>query len=207
MSSRTASGERLILVAPGITYFPRYQEDSTTLNGSFLACALAGNIASADVEVSPTRKVLNVSPIVSTTSGKQYYTNSEIEQVLQKRIIPVSLIEGGIKVARGVTRITSTSSIYFEINIVRIVDYIKSQTQELLDPFLGQSNLERVRKTMATQVDGLLNQARLDEVIADYQPTEVTAGISPDTVNVNMTIQPTFAVNFINVSLAVSRLS
>jgi hypothetical protein len=177
------------------------------LNGSFVACALAGVIAANDVEVSATRKVLAVSPIVSTTSGKQYYNNSEIEQILQKRIVPVSLIEGAVKAARGVTRIADTTSPYFEANIVRIVDYIKAQTQLLLDPFLGQSNLERVQRTMATQVDGLLSQAQLDEVIVNYLPTEVTAGISPDTVNVSMTIQPTFAVNFINVNLAVSQLS
>lgn len=207
MGARTTANERFVLCTPGIAYTPRYQTATTNLNGTFLACAIAGKIASADVEVSPTRKALTVSPIVSTTSGKQYYNNSEIEQILQKRIIPVSLIEGAVKVARGVTRIADTTSVYFEINIVRIVDYVKAQVQVALDPFLGQANLPRIRKTMATEVDGILNQDRLDEVITDYQSTEVTQAVSPDTVNVSMTIQPTFAVNFINVNLAVSRLS
>jgi hypothetical protein len=111
-----------------------------------------------------------------------------------------------VKVARGVTRIADTNSIFFEANIVRIVDFIKAQVQVKLDPFLGQGNLERVRNVMGTEVDSILQAARLEEVIANYLPTEVNVGASPDTVNVSMTIQPTFAINFINVVLAVSRL-
>jgi hypothetical protein len=78
VQARTAAGERLLLCAPSMTYTPRYQSASINLNGSFLAAALAGNISAADVEVSPTRKVLSVTPIVNTTSGKQFYTLSEI---------------------------------------------------------------------------------------------------------------------------------
>lgn len=206
IQARATAGERLVLCAPSIQYVNRYDSTTLNLNGTFLACALAGNIAAADVETSPTRKVLSVSPIVNTTTGKLYYSLAEIEQVLQQRVVPVSRIENGIKVARGVTRIADTSSIYFEINIVRIVDFIRAQVQEALDPFLGQSNLVRTRTQMAAVVDGLLEADRNDEIIAAFGGTQVTEGLSPDSVNVTLQIQPTFAVNFINVTLAVSRL-
>jgi len=208
ISARTMSGERGVLCAPNIKYTPRYTGASEAVfNGTYLACALAGKIASADVEISPTRKVLTVSGLsVDSTTGKEYYNNGEIEQLLTTRIVPVSDIEGSLKVARGVTRYSDKTSIYFEINIVRIIDYIKASTQVKLDPFLGDPNLDRVRGIMATAVDAILQQAQLDEVVAAYEPTEVVEGVSPDTVNVNMTIQPTFAVNFINVTLTVSRL-
>jgi hypothetical protein len=55
---------------------------------------------------------------------------------------------------------------------------------------------------MAKMVDGILEQDKRDEVIADYLDTEVTiSSASNDTVNVSMVIQPTFLVNFINVTL------
>lgn len=206
MQARTTAGSRLTLCAPSMVYTPRYQTATVNLNGTWIACAVAGYMAGNNVQVSPTRKVVSIDPIVNTSTGKKYYTPSDIEQILQQRIMPISLIEGGTKVARGVTRIADTTSIYYEINIVRIIDYVMAQVQNILDPFLGESNLERVRNTMAKTVDGVLQQDIRDEVIVAYKPTEVTVGISPDTANVSMTIQPTFAVNFINVVLAVSRL-
>ena len=207
MQSRTTAGERLVLCAPGIKYTPRYSGAvEGDYNGTFMACCLAGLIAAGDIETAPTRKVLSVSPIVTVSSGKEYYNNSEIEQVLQQRIVPVSKIEGAIKVARGVTRIADTTSIYFEINIVRIVDYVKAGVQTLLDPFLGQSNLTRIRNVMGKSVDQFLQTAKDDSIIADYRTTEVSVGSSPDTVNVSMTIQPTFSINFITVNVSVVRL-
>jgi hypothetical protein len=209
IQSRSSGGKRLSIVAPSIKYTPRYDTTGTqiSLNGTYLACAYAGLAASGDVEISPTRKIISVEQLlVDSTTGKKYYNNGEIEQLLTAKVVPISLIEGAVKVARGITRISNIDDINFELNIVRIIDYVKRQTQTKLDGFLGNPNLQRVRDVMAAEVNGLLSQDKLDEVIANYLPTEVLEASSPDTVNVNMTIQPTFAVNFINVTLAVSRL-
>lgn len=207
--ARTSGGDRLSLLAPSIKYTPRYDETGTqiSLNGTYLACAYAGLVASAKVEISPTRKFISVEElIVDSATGKKFYNNGEIEQLLEAKVVPVSSIEGQVKVARGITRASSTNSIYFELNIVRIIDYVKAQTQVKLDGFLGRPNLERIRDVMEAEVNGLLQQAVLDEVIVAFLPTEVVTSTSPDTVTVNMTIQPTFAINFINVTLVVSRL-
>ena len=118
-----------------------------------------------------------------------------------------SRIAGSIQPSRGVTKISDTSSVFFEVNIVRIVDYVKAQVFETLSPFVGDPNLQRIRTIMARSVDGVLEQDQLDEIIAGYLPTEVDTGASPDTVVINMTIQPTFAINFINVSLTLSSVS
>jgi len=209
LSARTSGGKRLTIVAPSIKYSPRFAPETTiSLNGTFLASAYAGVVVSKDVEISPTRKFISVEELlVDTASGKKFYNNGEIEDLLQAKIVPVSNIEGQVKIARGITRVASVDDIEFELNIVRIIDFIKKQTQIKLDGFLGDPNLERVRDVMAAEVNGILSQAQLDEVISAFLPTEVSVGVSPDTVNVSMTIQPTFAVNFINVVLAVSRVS
>ena len=84
---------------------------------------------------------------------------------------------------------------------------MKRQVLDGLSPFIGDPNLARIREIMSKQVDGFLEQDKLDEVIVAYLPTEISEGTSPDTVLVNMTIKPTFAINFINVSLSLSQVN
>lgn len=205
---RTSIGNRLVICSPSMKYTPSFQTAQLTLDGSYLGCAVAGLTASDDVEISPTRKNLTVSSIlVNSATGKDFYNNAEMEELLAVGIVPVSKINGIIKVARGVTRESDKTSVYYEINIRRIVDYIQALVLNRLDGFLGDPNLLRVREVIARESDGILEQAKLDEVIVNYEPTEVSEGLSPDTVIVNMSLQPTFAINFINVTLAINRLS
>lgn len=205
--ARTAVGARFVLCSPSIYYTPAYTGIQDVYDGSYLACAIAGQVASRDVEIAVTRKVVSVEGVVvDTATSKLYYNAGEMEELLGASILPVSLVNGAIKVARGVTRVNDSNSVYYEINIQRIVDYVKTQAQNKLDGFLGDPNLQRIRDVIAREVDGVLQQDTLDEVIVGYNPTEVTVGVSPDTINVSMWIQPTFAINFINVTLAITRL-
>jgi hypothetical protein len=205
--TRTSSGSRLVLCSPSMYYTPNYQTSQIILDGSYLGCALAGLMASNDVEISPTRKVLTVSDlIVNSATDKKYYNNDEMEELLAVGILPISKINGQLKVARGVTRVGNPTSIYYEINIQRIVDYVREQALMKLDGFLGEPNLGRIRNVIARECDGILYQNKLDEVIVDFQPTEVSTSASPDTLLVNMIIQPTFAINYINVTIAINRL-
>ena len=206
--ARTAAGMRLSLVAPNLKYTHRIDGTEIALNGSYLACSYAGGIVGREVELAPTHKVLNVEGVsVLQSTGKEFYNNGEQEQLLTARIVPITKIAGAIQAARGVTRDASTSSVFYEQNIVRIVDYVKRQVLDGLSPFIGDPNLARIREIMSKQVDGFLEQDKLDEVIVAYLPTEISEGTSPDTVLVNMTIKPTFAINFINVSLSLSQVN
>ena len=76
----------------------------------------------------------------------------------------------------------------------------------MLDGFLGDPNIQRNRKMISSECDGILNTAVASEELVAYQPTQVTEGTSPDTINVALTIQPTFAINFINVVISVSKV-
>lgn len=206
--ARTASGNRLSIVAPNVKYTHRIDNSEIILNGTYLACSYAGCMAGRLVHISPTHKVLNVEGLsINETAGTEYYNNGDQETLLNSRIVPVSLIVGSIMPARGVTRDTDTTSAFFEVNIVRIVDYVKAQVLQTLNPFVGDPNLERIRTIMSKEIDGILEQDKLDEIIAGFLPTEVNEGSSCDTVLVNMTIQPTFAINFINVSLTLTRVN
>ncbi len=206
--ARTAAGNRLSLVAPNVKYTHRIDGNQYVLNGSYLACSYAGGMAGRLVHISPTHKTLNVEDVsILQSTGRQYYNNGEQEQLLASRIVPITKISGAIQASRGVTRDTSTTSVFYEVNIVRIVDYVTAQVRTQLNPFIGNPNLQRIRDIMAKQVDGLLEADKLDEIIDAYLATEVNAGTSPDTVLVNMTIKPTFAINFINVTLSLSQVT
>jgi len=205
--ARTASGKRLTVVAPNVKYTHRVDNDEIILNGTYLACSYVGGMASRDIEVSPTHKVLNVEGLsILVSTGREFYNNAEQEQLLTSRIVPITKIQGSLMASRGVTRETDTTGVFFEQNIVRIVDFVKSQIFVKLNPFIGNPNLGRIRSTIATAADGVLEQDKLEEIISAFQPTQVNEGVSPDTVVVNMTIKPTFAINFINVSLTLSSL-
>jgi hypothetical protein len=208
IQARTASGRRFALIAPAVKYTNRATGDEQTLNGSYLACAYAGITALEWPEVSATHKTLNIGGLnVDSSIGKEYYNNSEVETLLKARTVPVTKIAGQIQAARAVTRNSSTTEVWFEQNIVDIVDYVKEQVIVALNPYIGKPNLERVRTVMAKNIDGILEQNKLDEVITAYLATEVTVGTSNDTVNVSMVIKPTFLVNFINVTLTLDNVS
>jgi hypothetical protein len=202
IEARTASGKRLSLVAPAVKYTNRVSSTEQILDGSYLACAYAGVTAIGYPELSGTHKTLNVGGLsVLQSSGKEYYNNSEVESLLATRVVPVTKISGAIQSARAVTRNTSTTEVWYEQNIVNIVDYVSKQVLDLLNPYIGQPNLQRVRTVMAKNVDGILESNKRDEIISDYNPTIVNEASSPDSVTVEMTIKPTFLVNFITVSL------
>lgn len=208
IQARTTSGKRFALIAPSVKYTNRVSNTEQTLDGSYLACAYAGITAFNWPEVSATHKSLSVAGLsVDSSTGKEYYNNSEVETLLKARTVPVTKIAGNIQAARAVTRNSSTTEVWYEQNIVDIVDYVKEQVIVALNSFIGKPNLERVRTVMAKNIDGILEQNKLDEVITDYLTTEVTVGTSNDTVNVSMVIKPTFLVNFINVTLTLDNVS
>lgn len=203
--ARTTKSERFVLTAPSISHISRVDGNNEYLDGTYLGCAAAGRISSLDATGSAmTRKSVFVGDLlVLASTGKKYYNTTEIEQMLSAGICVASNINGAMKWARGITRIANTSSIYFEINVLRIVDELKELIQATLDDYLGDPNSEITRDRMQAVVNGILNQIQSSGKITEYLPTVVTQGISPDTVNVSISVKPTFATNFINVMITV----
>lgn len=204
--ARTTAGERFVLFSPGIQHTSRIDGSTENLDGTYLACCGMGKLCELDeTGQAITRKTIAINDlIVSTSTDKKYYTNTEIEQLLSSRICVASKISNALKFARGITRITSTTSIYFEINILRIVDRIKDSIQNTLDDYLGEPNSTLTRDRMAAVVNGILELAKNNGLLNEYTETVVTQGISPDTTNVAINIKPVFATNFISVIITVN---
>lgn len=208
MKARTARGRSLALCAPSVLNINRATGANEYLDGSFLACAYAGKTAQGWPELSATHKTLNISGVrVDSSTDKLFYNNGEVESLLEQGIVPITSISGAIQPSRAVTRNTSTTEVWYEQNIVDIVNYVKDQVITLSNSFIGKVNLPRVRTVLAKNIDGILEQDKVDEVINNYLPTEVSEGASPDTVLVSMTIKPTFLINFITVTLTLDSVS
>lgn len=205
MSARTSSGSRLTIVAPGVVYTNRYDAATLNLDGSYLACAYAGMLCGQDLEISGTHKTVNVEGIIiDTTTNKQYYSKVEQEQILGNRIAPISLINNTIQMVRGVTRNSTTTSIFFEEYIVDIIDEVTKTIEDYLNSILGnpKTNLDILAYT--SRVNAILESLRTQQIIESYQDTVITSGSSPDTLLVSVNIKPTYNTNFVLLTLNIN---
>lgn len=199
---RTASGKRVVVAAPNVVKEHRISGTDEFLDGSYLACALAGKVAQIYPAGSATHKTLNIQGLsVNEASGKEFYNKTEQNTLLNANITPVTNIGGSLRASRAVTRETDTTSVFYELSIVTIENTLRNQVLDLLNGFIGEPNLSRVRDVIAKNVDGILETNVNDEILTSYQPTQVTVAASPDTINVQMTVLPVFALNFISVTV------
>jgi hypothetical protein len=98
-----------------------------------------------------------------------------------------------VRVVRG---ITMDDGAFRQITTRRIVDYAKSGIRQACNPFIGRLNNNRVRAAILTRMVQ-------DEQLTGYT-LEVTATRQDEIggrVRVNATIQPTFSIDYIMVTL------
>ena len=109
----------------------------------------------------------------------------------------------GIRVVRG---ITSEGAAFAQITTRRIVDYAKAGIRQVSGAFIGKLNNERVRKALQGALDGFLTTMVIDEALTGYT-LEVKATRADEISGrcvVNVAMQPTFSIDYIRVTLALS---
>lgn len=203
--ARTSSGERLTVVAPNVTYTHRVDGDELILDGSYLACAYAGKLCALDLEISGTHEVVNVEGTsVLESSGKEYYTKAEQEQLLQGSIAPITQIGTTIQMVRGITKISDQTSVFFEEVIMDIVDYITTQLEAYLNTKIGKPNTSVSRSVIASELNARLTVFRSQGILEDYTESTVIEGASPDTMIVSLGVKPAYSTNFIELTLNIN---
>jgi hypothetical protein len=99
--------------------------------------------------------------------------------------------------------LTTEQGAFTQITTRRIVDFAKAGIRQVSNPFIGRLNNQRVRKALQGAIDGFLTSMVQDEALITYA-LEVTA-TRQDEINgraiVNATLQPTFSIDFICVTL------
>jgi hypothetical protein len=181
--------ERLIFAAPGIQVSPQVK-----LPGAYMAAAVAGLISSLPPQTSPTNKPLNV-PGISAA-----FTSSQLEKLVLQRVLAVEKRDG-YRVVKGIT--TSTNSAWHQITTRRIVDYAIYGVRSASNPYIGKLNNERVRTALKATIDAFLTRMVDSEALISYE-LEVSATRAQQIAGeciVNMTIRPTFSIDFIVVTM------
>jgi len=83
------------------------------------------------------------------------------------------------------------------------VDYAMYGVRSACNPYIGKLNNDRVRGAMKATIDGFLTRMVQDEALTAYQ-LEVSATRAQEIAGecmVTMTLQPTFSIDFIMVTM------
>jgi hypothetical protein len=182
--------DRVVLVAPGIR-FP----DGRTLPPAYTAAAVTGLISAQPVQTSLTNKPVNVPGLaLEANRGQQ-------EQLIKRNVLTL-VRKDGFRVAKGLTT-HGEGQPFSAIPTRRIVDYAKYGVRSASNPYLGKLNNSRVRSALTATLDAFLTRMVEDEALTGYE-LEVTATRAQEIageVAVIMTIQPTFSIDFIRVTM------
>lgn len=203
--ARTSTGKRITVVAPNVQYTHRVDDTVGIYDGSYLACAHAGNLCQLGIENSATHKTVTVEGLsVLESSGKEYYTKAEQEQLLQGRILPFSLIGNSIQASRAVTREATTTSVFYDEVVVDIVDYVRDAVETYTETTIGLPNTDDRRAIWAGRIDAILATAQREEIIQEFQPSVLIEGASPDTYEATVSVKPSYAVNFVQLTININ---
>lgn len=197
INAQVNADKRLVLCTPGVQAYDAAAGQNVFLPGNYTAAAVAGLIASLAPHASPTNKTL---PAVTKLRTKFSY--GELKSLLQANVLPLESRQG-IRVVRG---ITTEGAAFSQITTRRIVDYAKTGIRNVANPFIGRLNNERIRKSLHGAIDSFLATMLVDEALVAYEH-EVKASRQDQIAGrcvVNVIMQPTFSIDYIRVTLALS---
>lgn len=191
--TQNVADKRVVLVAPGIKVQEAGVTSLTSLPPAYTAALVAGRLAALAPHISMTNQTLPIAELDVT------YTSTALKNLLQNRVLLVRR-KLGHQVVKGIT--TDTGA-FKQISVRRIVDYAKAGVRLGADPYIGKLNNARVRAALQATLDGFLSQMVLDEMLTGYE-LAVTATRAQE-INgiaaVAMTLQPTFSIDFIRVTM------
>ena len=164
------------------------------LSGAYTAAALAGLIASLPVQASPTNKTLTISGLVAD------FNHGQLGKLVKANVLTVEKREG-YRVVKGIT--TATNVAWHQITTRRIVDKAIYGVRLACNPYIGKLNNVRVRGALKANLDGFLTRMFDEEALTGYR-LEVSATRAQEIAGrciVTMTLQPTFSIDYIMVTM------
>lgn len=197
--TRTASSNNglFIRIAPGTVEY-----NDTTYSGAYAASYYAGLLSKISVGESLTHKTFALPMYVNYTSNLENYKDFELKQLKTLGITAINQVGNYQGVVQAVTSITDITNPFFEQVVRRETNYIKENLYVLLNPFVGQQNTIVKRAQIKGVVDGFMIGSINDAIIEDYE-VEVILGESSDKVDVNLSFDPIYPINTIDVTLTI----
>lgn len=173
----------------------------TTLNGSYLAAAVAGLRINANFDVAEPllRKQLN--------GFESVQTNLLRTQKLTLRNSGVTVIEnqdGIIRVMEDTTVDRSTADSQ-EYTVTEIIDFVAGTTRKLIDAiFIGIKLLPDTPNLIAATLNVILSTYVDLQVINGFNNVKASVNtIDPRQIDISFQIQPTFPLRFIKITFSI----
>jgi len=197
-SSGPYASKRLAFVSPGIDRANVSTGLVEDLPASYTAAYFAGQLCKGDVSESNLFKTLSVAGL------ETLYSEGELEQIVQRRIIPASeMAEGGYRWRESIN--TSSDSEWREITTVRITDYATFGLRSICNQFIGRKNLGGARSAIANAVIGFFETMKNSEMLSDSMPSYTVSVTSTEQqqaagiVQVTVTFKPVKAIKYITI--------
>lgn len=185
--------DRVVLVAPGQLVAEPGRTELVAVPPSATAAMVAGRLAAIAPHISLTNQTL---PITALDQG---YSTTVHRNLLQNRVLAVRR-RFGHQIVRG---ISTDPGAFSQISVRRTVDYAKAGVRLGANPYIGKLNNARVRGALKATLDGFFSQMVLDEMLTGYG-IEVSATRAQEIrgiCTVIVTLQPTFSIDFIRVTM------
>jgi hypothetical protein len=193
-SNGSFAHERLQWFSPGVKKTNPSTGTQETLPASYMAGYAAGFLAAYEPATSMLHKPVSVEAL------ETYYTETEVEQLISKRMIPISaLTEGGVVFRHHIN--TSTDAALSRTTIVRIADYADRSIRSVTNGFIGHKNLKSQRAAIKIVCEGVFEKMdNLDMLNDQSSPYEVVVSM-PDlfTVQVDCAYTPVGTIEIIRI--------
>ncbi len=184
------ASDRIVVVAPGLA-FP----DGAELPAAYTAAAVAGLISSLAVQTSLTNKTLTLPGLA------QNFNRGQQAQLIKRNVLSL-VLKNGYRVLKGITT-EGEGAPFAAIPTRRIVDYAKYGVRSAANLYIGRLNNSRVRAALQATLEAFLTRMVEDEALTGFElgVSATRAQEIAGEVSVVMTLQPTFSIDFIRVTM------
>lgn len=191
--------EQTVLIDLGKFYrsTPTAEGTQIAVGGQYMACAIAGMIASRRVSQSLTRKV-----VAGFTAVGEIRTLAEKNADAAAGLLVVEPKANAIQIRHGITVNTSGGAAKREISVVRAKHVVVESLRDTIESqVIGQVIADGDAPLIVRSVViGVLEELRLaDDIVAYSDVQAATASVDPTVIEVRFSYRPAFPVNYVNI--------
>jgi hypothetical protein len=201
--AQALNNKRMVLVyPPSATRFVGTNTTESTLDGSFLAAALAGIRTSTSFDVA---EPLTRKEIVGFNNIPDTLLRSEKNQLGSAGVCVIETVSGIFRVRQGLTtKVTTVDS--REYSVVEIIDFVGVSMRDLLEAiFIGQKILADTPSQIRSTINAVLNDLVSREIIVSFKDIQASINnIDPTQIDVQFKIAPVFPLNYILITFSLS---
>lgn len=193
-SNGAFADKRLSWYSPGVKRTNPSSGTQETLPAGYMAAYAAGFLAKNEPATSMLFKPVAVEGL------ENYYTETQVEQVISKRIVPISLLtEGGMVFRHHIN--TSIDQAVSRTTIVRITDYATRALRSVCNGFIGKKNLASKRAAIQVVCEGVFEKMKNLSMLNDADDAYSVMASMPDlfTVQVDCEFTPIGTIEIIRI--------